>query len=316
MPRSSRPTLLHALEYGIARMCAAPFTLLPVDISSNTLAAVARMVGPHLGLSRRVRCNLAAVWPDLPETERERLLCDVWASFARVANDYLHLDRIRIEQESRVEIVCGEYLDALRNTPGILFSAHMGNWETIPWAAHRHGLDLVVVNRVFNNPLMDAALRRLQSRSNVEMVLKGRPGARRIAEVLKAGGHVLMLVDVRMADGVAVPFMGLEAMTPSAPASLALRYGALLVPVRTERTGSASFRVVVEAPQPPVDTGNRIADIRATMTWVNERIEEWVRAHPEQWLWFHRRWGKVLSSSGSHPTTVVSVDRSRDDLRK
>ena len=168
----------------------------------------------------------------------------------------------------------------------------MGNWETIPWAAHRHGLNLVVVNRIFNNPLMDAALRRLQARSKVEMVLKGRLGARRITEVLKAGGHVLMLVDVRMADGVSVPFMGLEAMTPSAPASLALRYRALLVPVRTERTGPASFRVVVEAPRPPVSTGDRIADIRSTMTWVNQRIEEWVRSCPEQWLWFHRRWGK------------------------
>ena len=294
MRNPPQSTFRHVLEYGLARMCAAPFSLLPVDISSNAIAALARVVGPHLRLSRRVRSNLNAVWPDLSETERERILRSVWDSFARVGNDYLHLDRIRAEQERRVEIVGGDCLDALRNTPGILFSAHMGNWETIPWATQRHGLDLVVVNRVFNNPLMDAALRRLQSRSNVEMVLKGRAGARRLTEILKAGGHVLMLVDVRMADGVAVPFMGLEAMTPSAPASLALRYGALLAPVRTERTGPASFRVVVEAPQPPVDTGNRIADILATMTWINERIEEWVLARPEQWLWFHRRWGKAL----------------------
>ena len=301
MPKSSRLTLLHVVEYGFVRLCAAPFTLLPVDMSSNTLAAMARMVGPHLGLSRRVRCNLEAVWPDLSEVERNRLMHDIWDSFARVASDYLHLDRIRTEQESRVEIVGGDYLDALQNTPGILFSAHMGNWETIPWAAHRHGLNLVVVNRIFNNPLMDAALRRLQARSKVEMVLKGRLGARRITEVLKAGGHVLMLVDVRMADGVSVPFMGLEAMTPSAPASLALRYRALLVPVRTERTGPASFRVVVEAPRPPVSTGDRIADIRSTMTWVNQRIEEWVRSCPEQWLWFHRRWGKTLAMGGFRP---------------
>ncbi len=295
MRKSSRPTLLHVLEYGLARLCVVPFGLLPVDISSSALAALARMIGPYLGLSRRVRSNLGLVWPDLPEAEREKILRSVWESFARVGNDYLHLDRIRSEQRHRVEVVGGEHFDKLRDAPGILFSAHMGNWETIPWAAHRHGVELVVVNRIFNNPLMDTALRRLQSRSNVEMVIKGRPGARRLTEILKSGGNILMLADVRMNNGVAVPFMGLEAMTPSAPASLALRYGALLVPVRTERTGPANFRVVVEAPRRPVDTGDRIADIRATMGWVNERIEEWVRARPEQWLWFHRRWGKTLA---------------------
>jgi KDO2-lipid IV(A) lauroyltransferase len=32
------------------------------------------------------------------------------------------------------------------------------------------------------------------------------------------------------------------------------------------------------------------ADCRAAMTQVNKTIEDWVRAHPDQWLWLHRRW--------------------------
>ena len=122
--------------------------------------------------------------------------------------------------------------------------------------------------------------------------MKGRDGARRLTQVLKGDGHTIMLVDVRMNDGVRIPFLGVDAMTPAAPAALALKYDALLVPVRVERTGPAHFRVTVEEPRSPVNTGDRNADIAATMSWVNDRIGEWIRARPEQWMWFHRRWGK------------------------
>jgi KDO2-lipid IV(A) lauroyltransferase len=88
-------------------------------------------------------------------------------------------------------------------------------------------------------------------------------------------------------------------MTPAAPAALALKYDALLVPVRVERTGPAHFRVTVEEPRSPVNTGDRNADIAATMSWVNERFGEWIRARPEQWMWFHRRWGKNPKRPGS-----------------
>jgi len=26
------------------------------------------------------------------------------------------------------------------------------------------------------------------------------------------------------------------------------------------------------------------------MVEVTKTLEDWVRAHPDQWLWFHRRW--------------------------
>ena len=122
--------------------------------------------------------------------------------------------------------------------------------------------------------------------------MKGREGARRLTQVLKGDGHTIMLVDVRMNDGIKVPFLGVEAMTPAAPAALALKYGAVLVPIRVERTGPANFRVTVEEPTPPVDTGNRNADILATTTRMNDRLSAWINDRPEQWIWFHRRWGK------------------------
>jgi KDO2-lipid IV(A) lauroyltransferase len=94
-----------------------------------------------------------------------------------------------------------------------------------------HELPLTVVYRPFNNPFIDALVRDWQRGSGVELIMKGREGARRLTQVLKGDGNTIMLVDVRMNDGINAPFLGVDAMTPSAPAALALKYGALLEPL-------------------------------------------------------------------------------------
>ena len=39
-------------------------------------------------------------------------------------------------------------------------------------------------------------------------------------------------------------------------------------------------------------TGDRQADILAATTRMNQVLERWVRARPQEWLWLHRRWPK------------------------
>jgi KDO2-lipid IV(A) lauroyltransferase len=33
-----------------------------------------------------------------------------------------------------------------------------------------------------------------------------------------------------------------------------------------------------------------LVDVNGAMQTITTVIEEWVREHPEQWLWLHRRW--------------------------
>ena len=99
-----------------------------------------------------------------------------------------------------------------------------------------------------------------------------------------------MLVDQKMNDGIAVPFFGRPAMTAPAIAQFAVRDNVPLLPARSERLGGARYRVTFFPPLEAVRTGDRQADVAATLTKINELIEGWVRARPEQWLWMHRRW--------------------------
>ncbi len=290
---------MHVVEYALVCVIRALFRAFPVDMTSNLTGILARTIGPRLGYSRRVHRNLDHVCPGIPAADRKKIVAGTWDTIGRAANDYCQLTQISREAAQRVEIIGGEHLDAIRdsNRGSILFSAHLGFWEAIPLAARQHRLPLSFMSRRMNNQLLYNVMERWQSVTGATNVPTDRDGVRTLASTLKKGGHVLLLADVRLQRGISVPFLGRDAMTPSAPATLCRKYGAALVPVRTERISASRYRVTVEEPRLVPDSGDRSTDILATMTWVNERIEEWIRERPEQWFWLHRRWGKDLPQS-------------------
>jgi KDO2-lipid IV(A) lauroyltransferase len=99
-----------------------------------------------------------------------------------------------------------------------------------------------------------------------------------------------MLVDQKMNDGIEARLFGLPAMTAPAAAAFALRFRCPVIPGHSERIGPARFRLVCDPPLNLPDTGDRTADLAALTQAINDRLEAWIRARPEQWLWLHRRW--------------------------
>ena len=265
------------------------FAMLPVDGASAFGGWLARRIGPSLKVSNRARRNLRRAFPDKPEQEIESILLDVWDNVGRVVAEFPHLKQIAAE---RLEILGAENISALRDDgqPGFLISAHFGGWELSGPIAFRLGLPVHVVYRAANNPWVEKLFQKGRGVAAESFIPKGADGARRLLEVLRAGGHLGMLVDQKMNDGIAVPFMGREAMTAPAVARLALKFGCPIVAGRIERLAGANFRVTLEAPMDLPDTGDTQQDVRAIMLSINATIEGWVRAQPGQWLWLHNRW--------------------------
>ena len=157
------------------------------------------------------------------------------------------------------------------------------------------GLDCAVIYRPVNNPLIDGYIISLRGAvMSRRMIPKGYDGARAAMDHLKAGRSVAMLVDQKLTNGVKVPFFGHDAATATAAARLSLRYDAPIIPAAIVRERNANFTINVRAPivfEASGDTGEDVVKLTALMT---AAIENEVRAHPEQWLWFHRRWGKEV----------------------
>jgi KDO2-lipid IV(A) lauroyltransferase len=286
--RRLRHWLAHPLEAVGFGAVMAGLGLLPVDWSSGLCGAIARALGPRLPVSHHARRNLRHAFPALDDAAIERVVVGVWDNLGRVVGEYPHLRRLGAE---RVEVIGVEHLIPLREDgqPGICFSGHLGNWEILPVVAARHGLPFTNIYRATNNRLVDRLLRRLRPDS-ADLIPKGSTGARQAIAALARGAHLGMLVDQKMNDGIAVPFFGRDAMTAPALAQLALKYRCPVLAARVERVGGARFRLVIEPPLQLPRSGDRQADLRALMLAVNQQLERWIEARPEQWLWLHRRW--------------------------
>jgi len=293
-------TLAHRLEGLAAR--GAVWLLLrlgPVG-ASNLCGAVARTVGPMLRVSRVADRNLRLALPELDAADRRRVIRGVWENLGRTAGEFAHVGRLQETASGPGwEVVGGEHIDALAKAggPAILFTGHIGNWEVLPLATARRGVPSAALYRPADNQEIDRLileLRRASPGANEKLFPKGAHGARQTLLHLRQGGYVGLLQDQKMNDGIEARFFGRPAMTASALAALALKFGCAVLPTYAQRIGPARFRVTYEPLLTLPASGDRAADIAALTQTVNDRLEDWIRAKPESWLWLHRRWPKEL----------------------
>jgi KDO2-lipid IV(A) lauroyltransferase len=112
-----------------------------------------------------------------------------------------------------------------------------------------------------------------------------------LARLLQAGVHVGILVDQHFTKGADVTFFGRTCKANPLIALLARQLECPIYGLRIVRLPDGnSFRGDLTDPiVTPRDADGRI-DVAATMQVITTVIEGWVREHPEQWLWLHRRW--------------------------
>jgi KDO2-lipid IV(A) lauroyltransferase len=272
------------------------FRLFPLDTASAIGGWLGRNCFYRTHLSGRARANLAAAYQQMPPAEREEIVREMWDNLGRNIAEYAHLRKLSIGgARPRIELAGLENYENARATgKGIIFiSAHIANWEMMPFAATQYGVEGAVVYRPVNNPFVDRWLvRERQANGPKEQIAKGAQGTRRIFTLLRAGKSIFILVDQKTNEGVAAPFFGRDAMTTPAPAALALKLGALLVPISNERLSGAHFRMTAHPMIEFEPSGDHARDVLALTTRINEAIERCVRYRPSQWLWIHRRWPK------------------------
>lgn len=297
--------VLYVLEAGVFLGVMNLFKLMGVDAASATGGFIARNIGPLISVSKRARENMARAMPEIPASERERIIRAMWDNLGRTFGEYPHLAAFKaFVPGGRIDVEGAEIADAARaKGKGILlFSGHFGNWELMPKPMRDRGYTGGEVYRAANNPYVDAWLVKQRSTHIFpDQLAKGTDGARKIVSILRAGNALGMLVDQKMNDGWPIPFFGRDAMTAAAPAQLAIKYGAPLVPAAIVRTKGAHFHVKVYPEIEVPNTGDRNADTRETLVRINRFLEDRIREKPENWLWLHRRWPKEAKGVPAAP---------------
>lgn len=259
-----------------------------------------RRVGPWLPEHKVAHANLVAAFPDKSAAEIERILAGTWDNLGRVGVEFAHLDKLwdydfdYPERRSRFDVSpeVVERFKRLRDDgkPALVFAAHTANWELPAIVAASTGIDSAVLYRRPNIAAIDRWLTETRGAIMGTLIPTGLVAPVKIAHALVRGTHVGMLVDQYYVRGVEVTFFGRRTNANPLLARLAQHNDCPIHGVRIVRLPLHRFRIdLTEAVTPARDAGGEI-DIVGTMQIITDVIEGWIREHPEQWLWQHRRW--------------------------
>jgi len=248
---------------------------------------MAHVVAPLAGWRRRIRANLAHVFPDLPETEVRRLVRAVPDNTGRSLME-IYSGGEFIEHV-RDLVPKGNGVEALRQArdegrPVILVTGHFGNYDAPRAWLVANGYPVGGLYNPMRNAAFNAHYVAAISRIGTPVFPRGRHGLAEMVRHLRSGGMVGMVIDQYMGHGAMLDFLGRPAPTALSAAEMALKYGALLVPIYgIRRPDGLSFDIEIEPPFPGSDP---VALTQA----LNDSLAAQVRAHMGQWFWIHRRW--------------------------
>jgi KDO2-lipid IV(A) lauroyltransferase len=267
--------------------------------AANFAGAVMRKLGPLVPEHRVGRDNLRAAFPEKSATEIEQILAGVWDNLGRVAAEFVHLSEFRVDEPgvslTDTVIVDMATVERVRRLVGnkatLSFACHTANWEIPAVVTHQIGVPSAVLYRRPNIAAVSDAIVKLRANVMGRLIPTGLDAPVRLARLLQDGVHVGMLVDQHYTKGVEVNFFGRPCKANPLIALLARQLECPIYGLRAIRLPDRNrFRIDIADPiEPPRDAEGRI-DVQGTMQAITTVIEGWIREHPDQWLWLHRRW--------------------------
>ncbi len=215
-------------------------------------------------------------------------------NFVHLGKSMLEVMLMKPERLSRVLDFKGleNLRSAIERGRGVVYvTGHIGNWELMA-----HAISAIFSVSVVAAPIKPEAVNDMivgfRAAMGVRTILRGRPGStRELIRVFKENRVLGLLIDQDTdVEGAFVDFMGRPAWTPTAAASMAIKFGAPVVFGYIRRKKNDRHTITIEGPVDLISSGDEKKDIVANTALLTRKIESCIIEKPEQWVWMHRRW--------------------------
>ena len=245
--------------------------------------------------ARRARAHLARAFPERGPAWARRTARRTFRHFGRMALWTIASAGRDPHRLRRGMVVEGaDNLRALiraqrRGEGTVGLSGHFGNWELLARVGSTV-MQLSLVGRRLRDPGLDAVVTGLRRGSSGRVIYTDE-GARPCLRALRDGDVLSTLPDqdIPRLAGTFATWFGHPAWTPIGPAQLALMGRVPVMPVLLYVRGGRFVQHWGPRVRWPA-SGDREADAAAITRWFTAYEEALVRRHPEQWVWWHKRW--------------------------
>jgi len=279
-------TMLHALSL------LPDFMLYPLGFAGGWLGYLLDRRHVRIGLR-----NLQIAFPLKSPRQRRRILRASYANLGLSGAEYIRLSGFFYRRlKRRVKYGRFEYWAEMnRRYPGkgvVILTAHFGNFELLPAAHALHGYPITLVHHTQRFLAGDALMTYVRERAGIKVIRK-HAAARAVLKSLKEGELVGIPFDqnAKRSEAVFVPFFGEPAATSSGLARLVALAEVPVVPVFLLRQRNWRHHRIEILDEIPIQcSGDAQADIKENSRRFTGALENFVRHHPTQFLWTHRRY--------------------------
>lgn len=266
--------------------------IIPMCILSTLFAIIAMFLSPFIPTTYLVLKNLKYTMPQLSFLKRIQVSLMVWYNLGQFVGEYPYIYKMKNNKIFKyVNIIDKQFIEEIKNskTGNIIFSGHLSNWEVGLRALRDLGLNINVVFRESNNPLIEPRYTAsLREKLGIKMIAKQDNAGIKIVRAIKNNENVIILVDQRDSlNGLKINFFNKPAFTNKTIYTLAKKLKVPVYGMRMERIKHFSkFNLKIE----------KILQISETTTEneylqnINNILEKWIRENISQWFWVHNRW--------------------------
>jgi Kdo2-lipid IVA lauroyltransferase/acyltransferase len=292
------PRPRYVAEYGAARLVCGLLLVLPYRAAVGLGWGLAWIGFRLLRFRRRtaearIREVFGAALPDRAVT---RIAWLSWRNFVLAICDTVRLTTCTPAWIERYVVNWPAARAALQAAmppggPHLAVTPHIGSGELGAVMTVEAGLPVFMLTGRQKNALVDRYFNTLRGRTGIVTVQRGSSALRHVVARLRKGEILALMPDVRVANqGVCVPFLGKSASVPAGMAAFAVTTGAPIVPIILYREGILRHRMEVFAPIAPDPHADREHERERLTRAVFRLFDREIRAHPDQWFWFNKRW--------------------------
>lgn len=255
--------------------------------------------------------TLARSLPGRTPAERRRIATLAYENSGMVAIEVLRM-AVKPPSELAALVDPGTAFEAIRRELQrgkglLLISAHLDNWEVLAAATGAAGLPAAIVVKSLKPAAVNDFIIQARERHGT-LVLQRKGAMRAIIRHVRNGGVLGFMMDqnTKRNEGVFVDFLGRPACTTVGLAQLAVVTGARAMPMFLVREPGGRHRMIHgDVIEPPADLSD--AEVVKYTQKAVDTVAAAVIAHPEQWIWMHRRWRTQPLPNESAPPAPVEA---------
>ena len=245
--------------------------------------------------------NISIAFPNWNMAEKKSLLHSCYRHYGMILADFFRLPKVKRENDTAIVNIPPESIKLFKqNQGGIILTGHLGNWEYIGPFLSMRGIKCAGVAQIQHNSTSDVFFNELR-KTDLMRIIPVDAGSKVMIRSIREGYYLGLISDQNAGrKGTKAQFFNSPVSVPKGAAAFHLKTNAPILLgfciLSMDFTYHLSFQEL-DMEGLPENSNEAIVEINQRYS---KLLEEAIRENPQQYFWFHRKWGREMYKGLSH----------------